>query len=363
MRSWILLKTFVGCVHFLVAFVNAWNIYDNYTVTRMFLDQTTSTMSQLNFITVFAHMRTHSSMHSLQFINIILSLVRIIWVSGHYNQATNSALIVIPQLGYILIYMALIIHWENIIRIIKHNPPVDGAMMMYIYGFLMAMFVFTLVMSIFEFIFIVNLVFVFLMLALMICGINNSVILIYHYNNLKRITKQANFVKNIDRIMLDVKCRQHSDDNLPESNSPEEELSQPATNLNSADQNIVSDTTVRQYIQRQLSRLSDKLPRLSTTSLTTLTTLSLQSSGHSTASIATYHNILNTIYSLMFVIILSTVTVVFSIIIIILKISLNIQEDTFGYYLYMIGIHVIQECTIASIITFATFTSINAIEL
>ena len=143
---------------------------------------------------------------------------------------------------------------------------------------------------------------------------------------------------------------------MPDSYNPTSSVSNPAN----ANEWGSFKTRNMRTIQRTLSRMSDKL---SVFSDSTRTLKSALTNPYTSSSLATYETIIRTIYHLSFITISSTVMVVFTILVIMLKIALNVQPDTYQYYLYMVGIHVIQECTIASILTFATFVSTNHVEL
>lgn len=416
--SWFFFQTYIGIVHGFLLVLNLWNLYQNYVVAGMYLsmiaDERPSAMPSM--VANVKYMWSQSNMHTLQVLNVMMSTIRIIWIASDYDEFVNNALVVVPQLGYILIYVMLIVNWENTIRIIKHKPPLDSDVLRYIYGTIGLTFVVTILMAVFELTLMVNFVFIVLMVLLMMCGMYNSLVLLYHYDNFKTIVQESRVMKNIDRIMLDVKCLQSSYDAMSHSSSSGDSLHE----LNALGDAIQSDGLPEQLgsseqragSTEQLSHSTDLADQSdesnppivhpdnssidmsnSCNSISTLTnptnankwssiknprrwldklsvfsdsTRSLKTAltnPSTSSSIATYETILRTIHHLSFITISSTVLVVFTLLVIMMKIALNVQPDTYQHYLYMVGIHVIQECTIASIITFATFVSTNHVEL
>ena len=440
MTSWLFFKTYIGLVHGSLIVFNLGNLYQNYVAAGMYIPITANELAP-SMVANVKYMWTQSNMHTLQVLNVGMSTIRISWIASNYSNVVNNTLVMVPQLGYILIYVMLIVHWENTIRIIKHKPPLDSVVLRYIYGTLGLTFAVTILMATFELTLLVKFVFIVMMVLLMMCGVYDSFVLLYHYDNFKTIVQESQVMKTIDRIMMDVKCLQSSYDamslssssgdslhelnalgNAMHSDGPPEQLghatdidtkvdksyratatTEPATTEPVTTDTVTTDTTTTeiavnlstshhddtsvdspnscnsiptltnpvnewaslktrnmQTIQRTLTRLSDKLSIFSDSTRALKPALTNPSTS---SSIATYKTILRTIYHLSFITISSTVMVVFTILVIMMNIALDVQPDTYQHYLYMVGIHVIQECTIASIITFATFVSTNHVEL
>lgn len=367
----VFIKTSVGAVQSINVLVNIYNLYQNYIVAKMAMDisvkeSTTATVTFAGLrkiATVLSFMQQNSVLHTLQIVNIINSVIRLIWLVDNKSNTVDALLTSLPQMGYMSIYIILIVYWDNTIRVIKRRRQLNKDILTYLFMTVGFLFIFTITLSVLGFSLTVNYINITYMVVLMMCGIYNSIILLYHYDKFKAIVKQSQTHNTIDDIMLDTHCPRLDQGNHEgnHEDNHEDVIDTDETHVSS----IVSSTIFNKlrWFWQSVPQMIVDFPAPPDSRSSRQSSPSWSSTNSSKSTDDTYETIVRTIKNLIFVTLSSTLIVIFSIIIIMLKIALNVSPGQPQYNLYLIGIHVIQECTVASIITFVTFVPINHVSL